>query len=114
MSDEEPKRRNTDRGGWEQHFGTMVMAVLVALILWVGNEVQTMGKEQIRQSGNINLISQRLTAIEEDVKFAATDRYTGEEAKSDKKAMHTRTSKIEDKLELYEKRLDKIEMKNGS
>ena len=69
MKDEEQHRRHSDRSGWEQHFGTMVMAVLVALILWVGNEVQTMGKEQIRQSGNIGLISQRLRAIEEDVKI---------------------------------------------
>lgn len=94
--------RRHDDSGLERHFGTIMTALILAAILWIGNTSLELVKTQTLMAGDIKLMNSQMSYLKETIAIASTDRYTKSDAKVDKNTFGIRISNIEARMSRIE------------
>lgn len=86
----------------ERHIQSVALAVVVAVLLWVGSTVQT-------TSIKVGVIETRTEAIGDRVDFLASDRYTGSQAAADHARVMREISRLEERQNRLDERMLQLE-----
>lgn len=129
------RRKSDNVNLLEQHFGTAITMISVALLSWILYEQNMQGKEQIRNKGElgiqfaelkgvVDLLSSEVVSLRVALKAASKDIYTSKSAlfdhdilkktaKYDNNLLKARISRRDKKFKLLQKRVLALEIKNG-
>lgn len=108
MSDDEwtgDERRagNGRKGGpLERHVQTIALALALAGMLWVGNTLIELSKEQVRTTEQTAQLRALVNGLQEQLTRALSDRYTAGEARRE-------LATIELRLQDHDKRIERVE-----
>ena len=92
MSDEDKQK------GFERHAQTVAIAIVIALIMWVGSAVQTTGTE-------VAVLKVQIKALEAKIDGAIANRFTAD----DGKRLEVRINTVGSDLRLLEDRVRQLE-----
>lgn len=97
MTDNTPSPRPIER-----HIQTILTALILAILVWVGSTLIDVSEQQAVQVVQIQALNERIAEMKESTR----DRYTRSDASRDKEAMQER-------MKSFERRLDQVESRIG-
>ena len=86
----------------ERHASTIGIAIIIAILMWVGNSILVQGENQGLMRGDIKVMSNEIIHLKDMVKVATSDKYTATDANRHRESCDV-------KFRLIDKRLDKLE-----
>jgi len=101
MSDE-PQMINRRIQGVERHASTVGIAVIIALLMWVGNSILEQGISQGAMSGDIRVLSGEVAHLKQIVEDATKNRYTARDAERDKAYLDIKINGLEGRVKHLE------------
>lgn len=95
----------------ERHVSTIGIAVIIAILLWVGNSILDQGTTQGLMRGDLKVMGSEITHLRETVKLASVGNYSIAESIRDRNecnlklgALSTRIANNTDRVLLLEKK----------
>ena len=104
-------RRNEDQYAViERHIGTILGALILASVLWVGGNLTTNIETTARTDVRLGNIEEDIGELKGTLNGRMTDRYTGTQAKEHMVLQDKRFIKLETWKEQAERRIDNLEV----
>ena len=95
---------------FERHIGTVMGALIIALLLWVGSNLTTNIETTARTDVRLGNIEEDIGELKGTLNGRMTDRYTGTQAKEHMVLQDKRFIKLETWKEQAERRIDNLEV----
>jgi len=89
----------------ERHASTIGIAIIIAILMWVGNSILVQGENQGLMRGDLKVMSNEIAHLKDMVKQTSMDRYTATDARKDK-------SECQMKFDVINSRLLRLERKH--
>ncbi len=106
------RRASTPTSAMERHAQTIIGAILVGLIAWVGMSVTSSKEDIAKLQTNQENIKSALVDIKSDLKIAVRDRFTATQAREMRSGCQDRMNKLENRLDNLE-RLENVRHNRG-
>ena len=90
----------------ERHASTIGIAIIIGLLLWVGNSILSQSEKQSKMSGDIRVMAKEINYLNTMITAATNNRYTSYDAARDKEI---RSRQIESDKAEYNRRFEGIE-----
>ena len=111
LVDRKPLRRAEDQYAViERHIGTVMGALILASILWVGNSLTDGIDTAARTDVRLSNIEEDMSELKAIINGRMKDRWTGTQAKEQMTVHDKRFIKLETWKDQAERRIDKLEM----
>jgi len=104
MSDQQVVDRRVSNHTMERHASSIGIALIIAMLLWVGNSILTQSKTQGKISGDIRVMASEVKHLKQIIKDATENRYTALDAKRDRDECERRYSGIVIRIDELEER----------
>ena len=84
--------------GMERHLQTVIAFILTALLLWVGSTVNDNSIAIAKISQRMDHFAEELNEIKVTIKEVGSDRYTGNDADTDRAIFNERLNRLENRI----------------
>lgn len=82
----------------ERHASSVGIAIIIAILLWVGNSILKQGTQQGVMSGDIRVMASKIENLQAIISSASADRYTSTQANRAKDESDRRFSRLETRV----------------
>jgi len=96
------RRSDDDQSVMERHAQTVIGAIIIGLILWVGNTVTQNQKQIAEMTVKIAFMVDKINTLEARLSMAAEDRYKGKEALLAHGHLQVSLDRLSDRIKVLE------------
>ena len=101
------RRRSDDPSTFERHAQTIIGAILIGLIIWVGSTVTKNNTSITKITVQVGFLVEKVRTLEAQLKEASEDRYKAKEAEIAHARIHDTMSRMMDRLRAVEQAVGK-------